>query len=110
MLKNLPTNVTYGIIALFIAGLCFIYLWDQRWDLYPAWLVASNISAFAMCWIVHKQKDPPMAVIYWLAILGGFIGAWLGMFGFWFKISDIKFWLVLILITVFQGAFIRSFL
>ncbi len=110
MLKNLSANITYGTIALFLIAICFIYLWDQRWDTYEAWIIACSLSAFIMCWIADKKKGVPMGIIYTLSILGGFIGAWLGMFGFWYQVRNIRFWIVLIFSVIFQGAFIRAFL
>ena len=109
MLKNISKNVTYGTVGLFIAALCFLYLWDQGWNTYEAWLISWSVSAFAMCWIADNWGGVPMAVIYGQSILGGFIGAWLGMFGFWFKVNDRQFWFVLIFSAVFQGALMRSF-
>ena len=110
MLKKLSNTVTFGVIGLFIAALSFMYLWEQGWDTYEAWLVAWSVSAFVMCWIANAKGSVPMSVIYGQSFLGGFIGAWFGMFGFWYKVSDKKFWAVLITSAVLQGAVIDVFL
>ena len=101
MLKKLSAFVTFGTMSIVFAFALVGYLYrEQGWDLYQAWLLAWSLSAFLLWWIDHSRKNVPNGIFYLQALMGGFIGAWVGMIGFGYKIGNKTLWLVLIASTL----------
>jgi uncharacterized membrane protein YsdA (DUF1294 family) len=110
--------VVYGGVALLLAlaGTVGLWFWlSQKWGWQPwlgAWLVSINVTAFAYYGLDKARagsspssaaagRRVPEAVLHGLALLGGSIGAYLGMRLFHHKTLKgtfrIMFWLIVVL-------------
>ncbi|MCB9153767.1 MAG: DUF1294 domain-containing protein [Caldilineae bacterium] len=101
-----PRNRAYTIGAIVLGGGIFIALLllvQLNW--YIDWLVGWSISLFLLYGIdkaqaVRKGWRVPEIVLHVLALIGGFIGGWLGMFVFRHKTRKPLFKVVLAIATV----------
>jgi len=108
MFKKISAFVTFGTMSIVFAIALVAYLYgEQGWNFYQAWILAWSLSAFLL-WIDHSRKNVPDNIFYLQALMGGFIGAWLGMFGFWHKMSNKTLWFVLIASTVIHRAIMQD--
>ncbi len=87
-------------MAAFLAWLGFSHL--------VAWMAGWSAPAFAMYGIDTRQarRDGwrvPEAMLHWLALIGGVVGAWIGRYAFRHKTRRPEFTLVLIAATVLWG-------
>jgi hypothetical protein len=87
------------------------YVLSQVLQLAPfiVWLVAWGVTAFAIYGWDKTQAQRrgwrvPEVILHALALIGGFIGAWAGMFIFRHKTQKPEFKLVLIAATLLWGA------
>jgi uncharacterized membrane protein YsdA (DUF1294 family) len=101
-----PRNQAYTIgaivlgIGIFAALMLFVEL---NW--YVAWLIGWSVALFTLYGIDKTQAKingwrVPEAVLHSLALIGGFIGGWLGMFTFRHKTKHPIFKVVLAIATV----------
>ena len=104
--------VGFGIISLLIAGFLYPFIYNSTtWNPYAVWIVAWTITTFLMYgldWVLSRMGNvrTPELILHVLAALGGFPGAWLGIFLFKGKVEFVKnVWLftVLILSTIGHG-------
>ncbi len=80
-------KVTYSIAALITCALGALALWLWlRWDIYWAWLLSTNVIAFVF-YRYDKWRSThsggmrvPEVTLILLSLIGGFIGAALGMY------------------------------
>jgi uncharacterized membrane protein YsdA (DUF1294 family) len=115
--------VVYGSIALLLALAGTVGLWywlSQKWAWQPwlgAWLVSINVTAFAYYGLDKARarsttRRVPEAVLHGLALLGGSVGAYLGMRLFHHKTLKgtfrIMFWLIVILQVLLIAWMVRE--
>jgi len=105
-MKGSSMSVVYGIVAIAIGGGGYsIIRANAGWNPYVAWLAAWGLATFAFYgfdkflakingWRVPKK------MLHGLALVGGFLGGWAGMFIFWHKVRHADFWAVLIISTL----------
>ena len=101
-----PRNRGYAIGAVILGIGIFValMLWGKiNW--YVAWLIGWSVSLFALYGIdktqaVRKGWRVPEIVLHTLALIGGFIGGWLGMLIFHHKTNKPVFKLVLGIATI----------
>lgn len=100
-----PMVVSCGIAVAIAAVMGAVPYFYAGWNLYAAWLVAWNGATFVMFGLDKFQavrggwRVPEMA-LYGLALIGGSLGGWAGMFAFRHKLRKIVFWIVLAVGTV----------
>ncbi|MBA3530469.1 MAG: DUF1294 domain-containing protein [Ardenticatenales bacterium] len=108
-------SYVYGIVSLLLSGLLTFYFYTTLgWHPYSAWVGAASIAAFFMYGIDKVQTDKkrkrvPNNVLDGLALMGGFLGAWLGMFGFWHQVRRFSAWFILIASLVIHGGILYYF-
>ena len=79
---------------------------------YVKWVVASSITTLVF-YVYDKSQSRrhgprvPELVLHAMALLGGFLGGWLGMFVFRHKVRKPAFWAVLAGSTVLHAALSR---
>ncbi|MEZ4768036.1 MAG: DUF1294 domain-containing protein [Caldilineales bacterium] len=101
-----PRNRAYAIGAIILGGgifLALLLLVQLNW--YIDWLIGWSVSLFLLYGIdktqaVRKGWRVPEIVLHVLALIGGFIGGWLGMFIFRHKTRKPLFKVVLAIATV----------
>lgn len=113
--RGVSPIVFYSIAA--VAGIGLFYLFSQSvdWKPYLTWLVAWSIVAFLFYgWdkmqAVRGAWRVPEPVLHGLALVGGFVGGWAGMFLFRHKTQHVEFKLVLVFATLLHAALIKTLL
>jgi uncharacterized membrane protein YsdA (DUF1294 family) len=109
-------QLIYGTAALgatIILGLVF-YLW-LGWNFYLVWLIVCNVVTFVFFRYDKRQAQTPDAtrvpevVLLGLALAGGFLGGWAGMFVRpRHKVHKPLFWVVLIAATLLHLVLIAN--
>jgi uncharacterized membrane protein YsdA (DUF1294 family) len=106
------TSYALGFFA-FLISILLAYYFYSAYDYHPytAWLWGASIMAFFMYGIDKVRTDGkksrvPSNVLNGFALMGGFIGAWLGMFGFWHQVRRLSVWMILILSMILHGAIV----
>jgi uncharacterized membrane protein YsdA (DUF1294 family) len=103
-----------GIVLVVIVG-ALIYFFT-RWSFYWIWLISLSIITFLLYGYDKAQAKiggtrVPEVVLHGLALLGGFVGGWLGRFAFHHKTRKMSFTIVLTIATVLHlGLIILLFL
>ena len=103
-----------GIILVAIVG-AIIYFFTS-WSFYWIWLISLSIITFLLYGYDKAQAKiggtrVPEVVLHGLALLGGFVGGWLGRFAFHHKTRKMSFTIVLTIATVLHlGLIILLFL
>lgn len=98
--------ISYGLIAIAMIAVLFLLLWLlTRWNWYAAWLSATGLTTFVLYGVDKLQSKRggwrcPEVLLHTLALIGGFIGGWLGMFLFRHKTQHAEFKLILGLATL----------
>ncbi len=98
--------ISFGLIAFGMIAIVFVLLWLlTRWHWYLAWLSATGLTTFVLYGVDKAQAKRngwrcPEVLLHTLALIGGFIGGWLGMFVFRHKTQHPEFKLVLGLATL----------
>ncbi len=99
-------KLTYTLIAIVLSLALFLalVLW-LRVPAYIAWVIAASIVLFALYGYDKAQAKAgggrvPEIVLHGLALLGGFIGGWAGMYTFRHKTQHPIFKVVLAIATV----------
>ena len=102
--------VVFGSISVALTAILYHIIYDNTiWNPYAVWIAAWTITAFFMYgfdWLLTKMGNirTPDHIFYALAALGGFPGAWLGIFVFQGKIDFNKnMWLLVVLILNMLG-------
>lgn len=101
----------YGIIAIIITFVAYyaIILLTGDWGRYLTGNLAVSVATFILYGIDKAQAKMfqrnaknrvPENLLHLLALLGGYIGGWAGMFIFWHKVRKPIFWIVLTVSTV----------
>ena len=105
--RNSP-NLSFGLVALLLGAIGYgaIYV-NATWNPYVVWLAAWGGTAFLFYGWDKSQAQRggwrvPENVLHGLALIGGFIGAWAGMFLWRHKVRHLDFWLILALSTLFH--------
>ena len=104
---------TFGAVVLGIGLFIALMLWGKlNW--YVAWLIGWSAALFALYGIDKTQSKlngwrVPEVVLHTLALIGGFIGGWLGMFIFRHKTQHPMFKVVLAIATVIGVVLFYSF-
>jgi uncharacterized membrane protein YsdA (DUF1294 family) len=87
-------QIGYYVLSLVLIALVYlIFKATTGWHGYVLWLVALNLITFLVYGIdkgMAKSAVPvrvPENLLHLLALLGGFIGGWVGMFAFRHKIN-----------------------
>jgi len=100
---------TFGLVAIVIGAILYVLVYaNTNWHPYAVWLAAWGGTTFVL-YGFDKLQAPrqglrvPEVVLHGLALLGGFLGGWAGMFLFWHKVRHISFWLVLVLSTLLHA-------
>jgi uncharacterized membrane protein YsdA (DUF1294 family) len=102
--------VTYGVVALVaVAALGGLLYWWLGWNLYWIWLIVINIVTYLFYRFDKRQSMHegagriPELVLLAMTVLGGFLGAWAGMFQRpRHKVRKTMFWVALVVGTVLQ--------
>jgi len=103
-----------GIVLVAIVG-AIIYFFTS-WSFYWIWLISLSIITFLLYGYDKAQAKiggtrVPEVVLHGLALLGGFVGGWLGRFAFHHKTRKRSFTIVLTIATVLHlGLIILLFL
>jgi uncharacterized membrane protein YsdA (DUF1294 family) len=106
------TQRIFSIIALFVGAILFVFLLSStNWNPYVVWLIAWSITTFVLYGFDKFQAGregwrAPEITLHGLALLGGVLGGWAGMFVFWHKVRHVSFWTILILSTLIHGALV----
>ncbi len=105
--------IVFGFISAVVAGFFYSLIYDNTdWNPYTVWVAALTVATLALYGLdkglskIGKVRVPAN-ILHLLAILGGFLGGWLGMAFFGHKMNVRKhpsFWIVLILSTLGHGA------
>ena len=99
-------SLFYGVIffglAVILAAAIYFFL---RWNLYGVWLIGAGVATFVAygydkMQAVRGSWRVPEVILHALSLAGGFVGGWLGMFGFRHKTQKPIFTVVLGLATV----------
>ncbi|MCB0156028.1 MAG: DUF1294 domain-containing protein [Anaerolineae bacterium] len=99
--------ISFGLLSLF-----------TPLNAYVLWLLALSLVTFLLYGLDKAeakrrgrsaQNRVPKLLLHLLALLGGFIGGWGGMFIFWHKIRQLEFWAVLIASTLLHWGISRFF-
>lgn len=104
---------SFGIIAIILTLIAAIYIWLRYpildGQLYIIWSIALSIITFLyygydkfQAW--RDGTRVPENLLHLLAIGGGWVGGWAGMYLFWHKINNSTFGTVLLLATVIHLA------
>ena len=109
MSKRSP-KLTFGIIALLlgVGGFIALLIFQNVLPPYIAWLLVWTAVTFALYGYDKMEAKlsggrVPEIVLHGAALVGGFIGGWLGMFVFNHKRRKPVFWAVLSATTVLHG-------
>ena len=96
--------VGFGTISVILTTVLYILIYNNTtWNPYAVWIAAWSTTTFVMYgfdWLLTKMGNvrTPDFVFYALAALGGFPGAWLGIYLFRGKITFKKnMWLFIVL-------------
>lgn len=98
--------ISYGLIAIAMIVILFLLFWLlTRWHWYAAWLSATGLATFVLYGVDKMQAKRggwrcPEVLLHTLALIGGFIGGWAGMFLFRHKTQHPEFKLILALATL----------
>ncbi|MFN8500164.1 MAG: DUF1294 domain-containing protein [Anaerolineae bacterium] len=99
-------SLFYGVIffglAIILAAILYFWL---KWNLYVVWLISAGVATFVAYGYDKMQAGRggwrvPEMILHALSLAGGFVGGWLGMFGFRHKTQKTIFTVVLGLATV----------
>lgn len=105
--------VVFGFIAVVLVGFLYSLIYNSTdWNPYAVWIAALTAATLAMYGFDKglakmSKARVPEKVLHLLAILGGFLGGWLGMAFFGHKTNvrkHLSFFIVLILSTIGHGA------
>jgi uncharacterized membrane protein YsdA (DUF1294 family) len=95
--------LVFGLICIVIGSIPYTFFRvTLGWEFYPAWMVAINLTNFAMYRIdkslskVSRMRMPEL-LFHILSTLGGFLGGWLGMLAFRHKTKHPEFRFVFVL-------------
>ena len=113
------TRQTFLLIALVATiGIGLVLTWLTTWQPYWVWLGTTSIVTFVLYGYDKNQARTggirvPEVVLHSMALLGGFLGGWLGMFVFHHKTRKPIFKVVLGISTILNAVliywvFIRS--
>ena len=105
--RNLNKTYLYGAIALGAALFALLWL-VLKWNWYLCWLIGWSVATFLVYGIDKAQAGRhgwrvPENLLHGLALVGGAVGGWLGMFGFRHKTQKPVFKVVLAAATVLQA-------
>jgi len=99
----------FGLVAIVMGAILYVLVYaNTNWHPYAVWLAAWGVTTFVF-YGFDKLQAPrqglrvPEKILHLLALLGGFLGGWAGMFLFWHKVRHISFWLVLLLSTLLHA-------
>ena len=103
----------FSVIA-FLSTIIVFAMLSSLWpgSLYLKWVVASSITTLVF-YVYDKSQSRrhgprvPELVLHAMALMGGFLGGWLGMFFFRHKLRKPAFWAVLAGSTVLHAAISR---
>jgi uncharacterized membrane protein YsdA (DUF1294 family) len=121
--RRRPSNPTYvhAILAALISVTCTIGLWamfSQQWS-WQAWLLAwlVSINGTTLVYFGYDKARArgegsrvPEMVLHVLSLIGGSVGAFLGMMIFRHKTIKGRFWFVYGLIVVLQAGLVAFIL
>lgn len=103
-------GATALLLTLVLGGLFYFWL---GWNLYWIWLIVCNLVTFVYFRFDKRQAQQaggarvPEIVLHGLALAGGFIGGWVGMFVRpRHKVQKAIFWIVLSVATLLHGGLI----
>ena len=106
--------VVYALAALALAAVAYTFMEaNTTWQPYYLWLAAWSVAAFLL-YCFDKLQAPrhglrvPEMVLHGLALVGGFMGGWAGMFALRHKIRHPEFWLVLAASTILHLGLVRD--
>jgi uncharacterized membrane protein YsdA (DUF1294 family) len=108
--KQIPPALSFGFTAALLGlVLCALLYSATDWNPYLIWLASWSAVAFGFYgWDKLQAKRGgrrvPEIVLHALALSGGFLGGWAGMFVFWHKVRHANFWVVLIAASAAHGA------
>ena len=109
MSKRSP-KLTFGVIAILfgIGGFLALLVFQNFLPPYIAWLLVWSVITFGLYGYDKMQAKlgggrVPEIVLHGSALVGGFIGGWLGMFVFNHKHRKPVFWVVLVVATILNG-------
>jgi uncharacterized membrane protein YsdA (DUF1294 family) len=105
-----PQFRNYGLLALILTFIVYYLLvWLNFFSRYLDGVLATSFTLFVLYGIDKGQAKllqgkarnrVPEILLHLMALLGGFIGGWAGMFVFWHKIRKPIFWVVLTFSTL----------
>jgi uncharacterized membrane protein YsdA (DUF1294 family) len=106
-----PAYRTSSIIAAVPWLILFgIFVYETDWKYFTCWVLAGTIMTFAF-YVFDKVfaktggSRVPAGVLWGMALLGGFVGGWLGMVILRHKFSQRSFWAVQIVASIIWIAF-----
>jgi uncharacterized membrane protein YsdA (DUF1294 family) len=100
-----PQFRNYSILAIVLTFIAYyLVLWTGLSGRYLAGVLATSIATFILYGIDKAQAKTfqrqakqrvPENLLHLMALVGGFLGGWAGMFIFWHKVRKPVFWAVL---------------
>jgi uncharacterized membrane protein YsdA (DUF1294 family) len=107
--------LVFGLLAAVVGLVPFLLVFlGTGWNPYLVWLGAWGLSGFALYGIDKALARAnglrvPEAILNLLALIGGFVGCWAGMFAFRHKSNwgrHPSIWIVLVVSTIVHAALI----
>ena len=102
----------YAIVLIGIVIVLYAFIFPAtEWPPYIVWLISWSVATFIVYGIdkgmakAHLLRAPEI-VLHIAALVGGFVGGWLGMFIWWHKVRKPVFWVVLSVSTVLHAGII----
>ncbi len=105
----------FATIAAVIAGILYVIFYlATNGHSYAAWLAAWSGATFFLYGFdkfqaVRGGLRAPEIVLHVLALVGGFLGGWAGMFIFRHKVRHLDFWVILLLSTLIHTGLVYLF-
>ncbi len=98
------STVTYLIAGAMLTLMIGVASYFLMGDLYISWLIGTNITTFILfaddkTRAKRRVNRVPEWILFLFALLGGFIGGWLGMLLMHHKTKHIPFYIVMSLST-----------
>jgi uncharacterized membrane protein YsdA (DUF1294 family) len=97
---------TFALVSIIsILGIGLVVSWLTNWQPYWIWLVTTSIVTFLLYGFDKNQARlgrgrVPEIILHVLALLGGFMGGWLGRIVFHHKTHKSNFTIVLTISTI----------
>jgi uncharacterized membrane protein YsdA (DUF1294 family) len=110
LVEQQPAYRTSSIIAAVPWLILFgVFIYETDWKYLTCWLFAGTITTFFFflgdkLFATARGSRVPSGVLWGMSLIGGVVGAWLGMVILRHKFSQRSFWAVQIVASILWGA------